>query len=146
MKNILITVIGIVIIGFSCKKDNSSTGHIPLVKTKWILSYIQDTKTNKVINYPSVAIKKISISFSDSSSILYFGGVCNGGQGKYSYSTDDGTIKVSELATTKIACNYDEWEVYVTNNLDYAYQYKTTDNKLEIDSKGTYNLIFNLTQ
>lgn len=146
MKNLLITVFALIVFGLSCKRDNSSTEPAPLVKTKWILSYIKDTKSNEIINYPSDAKNKISISFSDSLNILYFSGVCNGGQGKYSYSIADGSIKITDFGTTLIACKYVEWEEYVSLNLYDAFKYKTNGNNLEIDSKGTYNLIFIKTQ
>ena len=146
MKNLLITVLALILLGLSCKKDNYSTRPTTLVKTKWILSFIKDTKSNEIINYPSDAKNKIIISFSDSLNILYFGGVCNGGQGKYSYSITDGSIKITDLGTTLIACKYIEWEEYVSSNLYDAFKYNTNGDNIEIDSKGTYNLFFIKTQ
>jgi len=146
MKNMLITVFALIVFGLSCKKDNSSMESAPLVKSKWILSYIKDTKSNEIINYPSDATNKISISFSNSLNCLYFSGVCNAGQGKYSYSIADSSIKITDIVTTLIACKYVEWEEYVSLNLYDAFKYQTNGNNLEIDSKGTYNLFFIKTQ
>lgn len=128
------------IVFFSCEKERHIDGD--LLKTKWILSYIQDTKTHAVTYYPSDAINKISIVFSDSSNDIGFSGVCNGGAGKYTYSSISGEIKVTDLISTLIGCKYVEWETYTIQNLYYASSYEINGNDLVIYSKDAYNLYF----
>jgi heat shock protein HslJ len=137
-KTILILVI--IISCFGCKKD--SLKDTDLLKTKWVLSYIQDTKTQAITNYPGDASKKISIVFNDPSDIISFSGICNGGAGTYTYSSISGEIKVTDLGTTLISCKYVEWETYTVQNLHYASSYKITGNNLAIYSSGAYNLYF----
>jgi heat shock protein HslJ len=131
----------IILVGFGCKK--AAMNNADLLKVKWVLSYIQDTKTNAIKDYPSDEPKKISIVFTDSLNAISFSGVCNGGWGTYSYSLSTGAIKISGILTTAIACKYVEWEEYTTQNLDSASSYKINGNNLEIYSNGTYNLYFN---
>ena len=143
MRKIVVIAFVLLIIGLGCKKDSSQTGQASLSKTKWTLSYIQDTKTNETINYPNDVSRKISITFSDSSNILSFNGVCNNGQGTYSLSSNTGSISVTDIFTTQIACKYDEWEIYTSNNLIASDRYKLDGTTLIIFSKGSYNLYFN---
>jgi hypothetical protein len=63
-------------VGFGCKKTNEKDAD--LLKVKWVLSSVQDKKTNAITNYPSDAARKISIVFTDSLNILSFSGICNG--------------------------------------------------------------------
>jgi len=142
MKNRLIYYFVLVLIGFGCQKENSNNEQTPLLKTKWILSYIQDTKTNAVINYPNDAVKEISLVFTDSSNVVFFQGVCNSGQGKYSYSSINDSIKIKDLGTTKIYCKNIEWEVFTTSNMYDAFKLKVNGSNLVIYSKGAYNLYF----
>lgn len=137
-KTIFILVIIITCIG--CKKD--SLNDIDLLKTKWTLSYIQDTKTQTITNYPIDATKKISIVFNEPSDIISFSGVCNGGAGTYKYSSITGEIKVTDLITTLIGCKYVEWETYTVQSLHYASSYKISGNNLAIYTSGAYNLYF----
>lgn len=143
LKSISILILVIGIIGWSCKKENSKADLVPgtLLKTKWVLSYIQNNNTNAIINYPGDDTQKINIVFSDTSDYIYFDGICNGGIGKYNYSLK-GDIKITDLATTKVFCKYIEWEVYSTSGLHDAYKYRINGNSLEIYSTGTYNLFF----
>ena len=53
MKKIVVIAFVLLIIGLGCKKDSSQAEQGSLSKTKWTLSYIQDTKTNETINYPN---------------------------------------------------------------------------------------------
>ena len=99
-----IFILVIIISCFGCKKD--SLNDADLLKTTWILSYIQDTKTQAITNYPSDAAKTISIEFTDSSNIIFFRGICNVGSGTYTYSSITGEIKVTDLITTLIGCKY----------------------------------------
>ncbi len=149
MKKILIFSFIMVLVGFGCKK--ATVQDADLLKTTWILSYIQDTKTNGITNYPSNETSKISIVFTDSLNIISFNGICNGGWGTYSYypssTSSSGAIKITDLVTTInycINCEYcSEWESYTTQNLDSAFSYKINGNNLVIYSHGSYNLDFN---
>ncbi len=136
----ILRIVFLIFIMISCEKER----HIDadLLKTKWILSHIQDTKTNVVKYYPSGETNKISIIFSDSSNEIGFSGICNGGAGKYIYSAITGEIKVTDLTTTLIGCKYVEWETYTVQNLLYASGYKIEGDDLVIFSNGTYNLYF----
>jgi len=139
MKKIIFISI-IIISCFGCKKD--SLNDTDLLKTTWILSRIQDTKTQAITNYPSDAGKTISIEFTNSSSIIFFRGVCNVGSGTYTYSSITDKIKVTDLITTEIYCKYYEWETYTVQNLYNASSYKIGGNDLVIYSNGEYNLYF----
>ena len=142
MKTGLICCFVLFLIGTGCHKESSRNDQLLLLKTKWILSYIQDTRTNAVINYPNDAAKVISIVFSDSSNVVFFKGVCNSGQGIFSISSINDSIKITLLGTTKIACKYVEWEAYTTSNLYNAFKFKINEGYLEVYSKGAYNLYF----
>ena len=135
-----IFILLIIISCFGCKKD--SLNDTDLLKTTWVLSYIQDTKTQAITNFPGDASKKISIVFNDPSDIISFSGICNGGEGTYTYSSITGEIKVTDLITTLIGCKYVEWETYTVQNLHYASSYKISDNNLAIYTSGAYNLYF----
>jgi heat shock protein HslJ len=135
-----IFILVIIIFCFGCKKDGLDDND--LLKTTWILSYIQDTKTQAITNYPSDAAKTISIEFTNSSDIIFFRGVCNVGSGTYTYSSITDEIKVSDLITTEIYCKYYEWETYTVQNLYYASSFKIDGNDLVIYSNGAYNLYF----
>jgi heat shock protein HslJ len=130
----------IVLVGFGCKK--AAVNNADLLKVKWVLSYIQDTKTNAITNYPGDAARKISIEFTDSLNIISFSGVCNGGWGTYAYSSANSAIKITNLMTTAIACKDVEWEEYTTQNLTNALSYKISGSNLVIYSNGSYNLYF----
>jgi heat shock protein HslJ len=140
MKNILIFSFIVILVGFGCNK--TSVKDAALLKTKWTLSYLQDTKTNSITHYPSDAAREISIVFTDSLNIISFWGICNGGAGTYTYSPIPGAIKISSIASTQIACKYVEWEGYTTQNLTNAFSYKINGNNLVIYSNGAYNLYF----
>jgi len=135
-----IFILVIIIACFGCKKG--SLNDTDLLKTTWILSYIQDTKTQAITNYPSDATKKISIVFNDPSDIISFSGICNNGEGTYTYSSITGEIKVTDLGTTLIWCKYVEWETYTVQSLHYALSYTISGNNLAIYTSGTYNLNF----
>jgi heat shock protein HslJ len=135
-----IFILAIITSCFGCKKDSLSD--TDLLKTKWLLSYIQDTKTQAITNYPSDAAKTISIEFTDASNIVFFRGICNVGSGTYTYSSITDEIKVTDLITTEIYCKYYEWETYTVQNLYYASSYKLDGGDLVIYSNGAYNLYF----
>jgi heat shock protein HslJ len=138
MKIIAILSFIFILVGFGCKKANEKDAD--LLKVKWVLSHIQDTKTNAITNYPGDPSRKISIVFTDSLNIILFNGICNGGWGIYSYSSSNGAIKITDLVTTLIYCG--EWEGYAIQNLDSASSYKINGSSLEIYSNGSYNLYF----
>jgi len=137
-KTVFILVITISCLG--CKKD--SHNDTDLLKTKWLLSYIKDTKKQAITNYPSDAAKTISTEFTDKSNLLFFRGICNVGSGTYCYSSTTDKIKVTDLITTEIYCKYYEWETYTVQNLYYASCYKINGTELVIFSTGAYNLYF----
>jgi heat shock protein HslJ len=139
MKKLVIFLFTIILSLYGCKKENSKNAD--LINTKWILSYIQDTKTNTITNYPSDAPNRISIVFTDSLNVIAFSGVCNGGAGTYSYSSSTDAIKI-KVGTTFIYCKDVEWESYTTQSLNNASSYKLSGNKLVIYSNGAYNLYF----
>jgi len=140
MKKQLIFIFILVLAVIGCKK--STTAGDDLLKIKWTLSYIQDTKTNTITNYPDDAARKISIIFTDSLNVISFYGICNGGGGTYSYSSSTGELKITGLCTTKIYCKYSEWETYTVQNLYTAICYKIVANNLAIYSTGPYSLYF----
>ena len=133
-------ILFIIISCFGCKKD--SLNDTDLLKTTWILSYIQNTKTQAITNYPSDAAKTISVEFTDKSNLLFFRGICNVGSGTYCYSSITDKIKVTDLITTEISCKYYEWEVYTVQNLYNASNYIINGTELVIFSTGAYNLYF----
>jgi heat shock protein HslJ len=135
-----IFILAIIISCFGCKKDSLNDND--LLKTTWILSYIQDTKTQAITNYPGDTTKKISIVFDGSSDIISFSGICNGGAGTYTSSSITGEIKVTDLGTTLIYCKYVEWETYTVQSLYYASSYKISGNNLAIYTSSAYNLYF----
>jgi heat shock protein HslJ len=140
MKKILIFSFILILVCFGCKK--AAMNNADLLKVKWLLSYIQDTKTNAITNYPNDAPRRISIVFTDSLNVISFSGICNGGAGTYSYSSSNGAIKITNLGTTLIACKDVEWESYATQSLNNASSYKINGNSLVIYSNETYNLYF----
>lgn len=137
-KMALFFVISLII--FSCEKEDHPDGD--LQKTKWELSYIQDTKTGVITQYPGDAAKIISIEFTGTSDRLYFSGICNVGSGSYTYSSVTGEIKITELITTEIYCKYYEWEMYTLQNLYSAIYFKISNNSLIIYSAGANDLCF----
>ena len=135
-----IFILVIIIFCFGCKKDSLNDND--LLKTTWILSYIQDTKTQAITIFPGDAAKTISIEFTGKSNQLFFRGICNVGSGTYCYSTTTDKIKVTDLITTEIYCKYYEWETYTVQNLYYASSFEIDGNDLVIYSNGEYNLYF----
>jgi heat shock protein HslJ len=139
MKNAIFILI-IIFFCFGCKKDSLNDND--LLKKTWILSYIQDTKTQAITIFPGDAAKTISIEFTGKSNQLFFKGICNVGSGTYCYSSITDKIKVTDLITTEIYCKYYEWETYTVQNLYYASSFEIDGNDLVIYSNGEYNLYF----
>jgi len=139
MKNAIFILI-IIFFCFGCKKDSLNDND--LLNKTWILSYIQDTKTQAITIFPGDAAKTISIEFTGKSNQLFFRGICNVGSGTYCYSSATDIIKVTDLITTEIYCKYYEWETYTVQNLYYASSFEIDGNDLVIYSNGEYNLYF----
>ena len=139
MKNAIFILI-IIFFCFGCKKDSLNDND--LLNKTWILSYIQDTKTQAITIFPGDAAKTISIEFTGKSNQLFFRGICNVGSGTHCYSTTTDKIKVTDLITTEIYCKYYEWETYTVQNLYYASSFEIDGNDLVIYSNGEYNLYF----
>jgi len=125
-------------------KRRTTVNNITLQAVKWNLMSIANTKSNIIINYPADVKQEWGyeyIIFSDTS--IAVKGLCNGGWGYYSYSGPNDSIKVLYgIGTTLELCKYEEWELYLWNNLDSCYQYKIKGDSLVIYSKGSYNLNF----
>lgn len=136
-KIIYLSVIILIFTGCERKESILNTGQRPLLKTEWILSSIQNTKTNDLTNFPG-NVKRESIIFTDSLNTLIVKGVCNGCAG--TFSVIDTSLSTTGLGCTKIYCS--KWEDYLFYNLDSMFQYKIIDNLLTIYSKGSYNLNF----
>ena len=140
MKKISILMVLIFSIGIGCE-----TGHLndpELLDCDWILTHIQDTRTNVSTVYPADASRSISIYFYSTSDMMFFTGECNVGAGKYGFTSLAGEIIISDIAITEIGCKYNNWESHVAHNLQNNSGYRITGNKLEIYSNSTYNLYF----
>jgi heat shock protein HslJ len=144
MKKIQILSLIIILSSLSCKED-TSTDQTALAKTKWILSFIRNNKSDATTYFPTNASRGIIIAFTDSVNVMSFSGICNMGAGTYSYSSKTGTLEVRDIITTKIACPFVEWEGYTIQSLDSSYSYKINGDNLLINSHGAYNLYFNKT-
>jgi heat shock protein HslJ len=138
-----IYILLILILSFTtsgCKKNDKEQINQSLLG-EWILTSVQDVKTNQIIYYPDIITKKESVTFTDSASVFLFHGVCNCGVGQYLLLGN--SITINSLFTTQIACKNGYWEDYLRNNLNSAFSYTIDRNKLVIYSSGTYNLVFN---
>lgn len=142
MRKIILIYLSVLLLGICCKKESSQVAPFSLLKTNWVLSSIKDTKSQTITSFPEEAIHNIYVAFTDSLNIMQFRGVCNGGFGRYSIYEDNKTIQVTDIATTKMACKYVDWERYVIDNLINSYAYSINGNNLVIYSKGAYNLNF----
>ncbi len=146
MKNIFILNCIIILFGYGCKKDSSVNNQTTLLANKWLLSSIQDTKTNVMTDYPAEVQQTWgfeNIVFNDSLKTVDLKGLCNGGSGPFPTFSGTDSIKFHGLSMTLKYCKYEEWETYLWDNLDSAYKYKINANSLIIYSKGSYNLYFN---
>jgi heat shock protein HslJ len=143
--SLFLTLCGLLAITtFSCyKRDNLSiatTTDSTLMKSKWMLTAFQDTKTNQMTNYPE-NIPQEFITVNDS--LIFVNGICNCGACKYTIKDESIVINPS-LGWTKIDCiNMEQWETNFFNNIENAFQYKITEsNNLVLYSHGSYNLFF----
>jgi len=142
MKRIIYFLLFTIMAGTGCKKDSSDPPQAVLTGTSWVLVYKQDKNTNAVTFFPDTEPNKISITFNSSSNVISFKGICNTGDGTYLFSSKSGDLTISNLISTKIACNNVEWESYTVQNLNNAYRYMIDENTLMIYSNGNYNLFF----
>jgi hypothetical protein len=132
----------LIITAFSCKKNDEANKQVnPLLIKEWKLTSIQNTKTNQMIEYPDNLTYKQLLIVKDSISLLFEG--CGGNQGYANYSVNNNTIKLSDIKILHMDyCMNDQWNDYFFNNLERAFQYNITEDKLIIYSKGDYNLYF----
>jgi META domain len=130
------------ITAFSCKKDDEANKQVnPLLIKAWKLTSIQNTKTNQMIEYPDSFTYEQLLIVRDSISLLFEG--CGGNHGNAIYSVNNNAIKLSDIVITHMdACLGDQWNDYFFNNLERAFRFNVTANKLIIYSKGDYNLYF----
>jgi heat shock protein HslJ len=125
-----------------CQKDSSQDRQETLTGTSWVLAYIEDNGTSEVTFYPETEPRKISVAFNGYSNVISFTGMCNIGEGTYLFSSRSGEVTISNLVSTKIACDNVEWEAYTIQSLNNAYRYMIDENVLMIYSRGKYNLLF----
>jgi heat shock protein HslJ len=130
------------IAGAGCNKDSHPVRQETLSGTSWVLAYIEDTGTDEVTFYPETAPRKISVTFHGYSNIISLTGICNTGEGSYLFSSQSGEVSISDLGSTKVACEYVEWEAFTIQSLNNAYRYMIDDDVLLIYSHGKYNLLF----
>lgn len=130
----------LILVAPGCSKKSSQDAD--LLNSTWVLSYIQSTSTNAIMTYPSDEAKKISIVFTSSDNKVSFSGICNSGSGTFSFLQNAGGISVQNIVTTKVGCQYVEWEAFTTQNLDNATSFRIDGNNLVIYSGGDYNLYF----
>jgi heat shock protein HslJ len=135
----LILILVFLLANTECKKSDLNQDN-SLLMGVWNFTAIQNVKTNQIINYPDSIPKKESITFSDSGSVLRFGGVCNEGWG--TYLINGNKINISPIVTTLMLCENIIWEDYLQNNLENAFMYSIYADQLIIRSSGTFNLIF----
>ena len=130
------------ITAFGCaKKDNlsvTSDTDSTLMKSKWVLTAFQDTKTNQITNYP----ENIPQEFITFDSLIIVSGSCNVGRGNYTI-LDEG-IRIYNLQMTRmVGLSFQQWEDNLVNNLNSAFLYKITNSTyLEIYSRDSYHLLF----
>jgi heat shock protein HslJ len=140
-KRLAAIAILLVIGTFSCRKEKESAGS-ELTNMKWSLVYISSTSTNQKISFPLPEPDRITIIFSDSLNTLFFKGICNNGSGKYSLSTTNRELKISDLKLTLISCANIIWESYAANGLTGAQSYDLKGDSLTIFSNNAYDLHF----
>jgi heat shock protein HslJ len=142
MRQIFLLLMVAVIALAGCNKDSHPVRQETLSGTNWVLAYIEDTGTDEVTFYPETAPRKISVTFHGYSNIISLTGICNTGEGSYLFSSQSGEVSISDLGSTKVACEYVEWEAFTIQSLNNAYRYMIDDDVLLIYSHGKYNLLF----
>lgn len=142
MKKILIAGIALCLVMMGCKKDNPKEPPL-FMDTVWTLTYIQNVSTKLTFNFPSDASGKITLVFSGGQ--INIEGICNTGTGNFTtvqFDSTLGTLTVTDLSSTKVNCDYSEWEGYVLQSLGKAYKYEINGSSLDITSTGDFNLHF----
>lgn len=133
-----LVIFSLIIFLVGCEK--ASFKDAALLNTRWLLSSIQDTKSNGITNAPNNF--QGYIIFSDSLNTLMVGDGCNGCGSSYLILKND-SIKVTNLICSQAFCpSIDQWEENLFDNLGSACTYKIIGNHLTIYSKGLYNLNF----
>ena len=131
----------VAMIVFGCKKDDENKIVNPLLIKTWVLTSMEDTKTNQMIDYPDSIMLKYYLVVEDSISLAYYG--CGLGHYHAKYWVTDSKIKLYDIEYTHADLCFDEnWEEQVFGNIERANRYKVTDDKLIIYSSGDYNLYF----
>jgi hypothetical protein len=130
----------ILLLEFSCvKKPDTNLPDLPLLKTRWVLSYFQNPRTNQIIHYPDSLRINESISFTDSVTLSIAAGC---GSGKAGYSIKSDSMIIDPIYGPWTYCSLMQWDDYLVINLEHAYRYIIKANQLIIYSKGTYDLYF----
>jgi heat shock protein HslJ len=133
-------ILGLIISG--CKKDKQDPS--PFLNSEWTLSVIENISTKVKFNFPADADNKIILIFPNTG-VMDFTGICNTGTGDFTivpFSETLGTLTITNLVLTKVACPYVEWEGYVSQSLGKAYKYEITGNTMVITTTGDFNLHF----
>jgi heat shock protein HslJ len=127
----------IYIVAFGCKRNDPQNSDL---FQKWILTSVQNTKSNKIVNYPDTTKLIETIAFTDTA--LLIDGAC-GNYGQAHYYIKNDTIAFTKFFIWAVLyCDLYQWEEDVLNNLDSAYRYTIKGSQLKIYSKGSQNLIF----
>jgi heat shock protein HslJ len=142
MKKIFIIAFVLGIMVADCKKDKEAPS--PFLNTEWTLSFIENVSTKLTFNFPADADNKIILVFPNSG-VMDFNGICNSGTGNFTivpFSDILGTLTVTDLVLTKVACPYVEWEGYVSQSVGKAYKYEISGSSMVITTTGDFNLHF----
>jgi hypothetical protein len=134
---LLLISIAICITILCCKRNDPPNSDL---FQKWVLTSIQNTKSNKIGNYPDTTTIIETIAFTDTA-LLINESCGNYGQAYYSIKND--TITFTKIRIFHfLYCDLYPWEQYLENNLDSTYKYGINRTQLKIYSKGSQNLIF----
>lgn len=137
IKLLLLVSLVIYIAALRCKRNDPPNSDL---FQKWTLTSVQNTKSNKSVNYPDTTTLIETIAFTDTA-LLIDGSCGNYGQAHYSIKND--TINFTKISIFHLLyCDLYQWEDYVIDNLDSAYRYTINGAQLKIYSKGSQNLIF----
>jgi heat shock protein HslJ len=106
-----------------CSSSSTSVKiSLPLEKTKWVLTSL---------NGKDVKTEKVYILFTKETSGLSGQSFCNSYFASYTTS-DDGSLTVSELGSTKMACDEMSDETEYFSAIGSAKSYKISDNGLSL--------------
>lgn len=99
MKNILITAFIIVLACSGCNKESFTNPD--LINKQWNLVSIVNSKTNDQILFPTALHNPEHITFTDSTQ-MDVRGICNAGNGRYSISSRQNSIRIGGISSTFI--------------------------------------------